>query len=1554
MNAPPILTNIMSVRLAQTAAISTSLFASQSIFALTDDEESLLKTTWDLTGDETEEELREIFKNISADGETLGATMIAKPVLSIYNDTSNLMQVNGVSFDLKQLFKLPDETDEEIQAKIDEQSNGALYKGDRDEVDAGIQERYEELKIEGSAQGQAFQLLWSAKDSEFNSAKIDARNSDIIANHDQQMDDFNEGDSTGDCTVEQTTTITSSTSWQEDLQQCTKNTVSPITDSCTVTRVLEKVEPFQNVVTFSDRGVTSYGPHYSKDGDIIQYWTGDNAYDAGSSCGQFNSTIEFDVDNINAISTFVLRDVKIDDHLALIINGTPVYGVDSRGTEILPDSPYIEKPRAFALPNGKYFKKGECYTWDSAVRAYDDNYFDFRYWDSNDILQFKEGYSLLGSNNTGGAQPLYVQNLETLDVQVCVDAKLEPNKNFLWEPDHEDPYTNIVFNGTGMNFFSRDELWKYYTDDVDGYIHNGRVLKSEADVDLWLKYSEPKAYMGAPDPFRTQTTCELSRDGKKEGVDINLKPYLVPGRNTVKLEIAVGGKGNHLLKFILKSNDLTDKIIEEPAGCSSNPKDGWGAAIDDTVYPNVGSTKRWECLDLDNSRLFEDITVTPSAHGGYLSTMFELDNPQNNICYKAEARLYQNDRSSLATTGCYTKSDGVLECIDEIPQEAFFYDSCAENNYDTTCALVSSTCNTIECDSVDKVYDCGGEVTNVFESTTEQTICPGSLPCMGESCYSPEKESNDDFAKVTGLMGIVNESTKAGPNSCDDLDWITDTARAPVIRDGVEVYYQKRDPGSQDCSCELMDNPEYDEADVDSTLQIIDPDTCNVFTGEGMSCKKTVFGMIDCCEQPTGISIADYINTYQLMDQLGYVDSSIAFLSNTAVGKVISGTYTTVSDVVGGAGKSAMASIKGGFNSVVESLSKQFTKEVSTKAANKIIADGSAELATKAASATVKGVTSDSLFTDFSLTKLKQYVYNQTGAFMSSTLGPGFTELFLTPTYNNTTGATSYAPGGAGASAISALYTIYMYYQVFKAIMTLIDKCEEKEYEKGYKEAMKSCTYVGEYCDRKTLFFCTKKVYSSCCYDSPLSRIISEQAHTQLDLNYGDVRNPTCNSLTVQDLRDLDWDRIDLTEYIDILTTGNLIPTGINADDLYDLDGTTKGLGRKTAELNNEEGAEDYISNGLTRTLDKSEVLNMEKGRDEIAVCYAKDLYGISLDGSTSNCEVCGDNAYYDSGAGECSCLDGYYEGGNGACLVQPSCSVTEEWNEISGQCTVKPPVCESQVFEETSSWISNSGSSLPGDSCDGDRYNPYTGVVTESCTDIDYTRQETGWYKWSRQTTYYYNSRVFSYETRQVCEDVNLTSEQCLDIQNPLEKYACLNMCDSFNDNEDRYKCGLIQDECSFVGGADRSTCVSGIVNLEENKCNEISDEVTRNACLGECSPKAAGLSTTGLLQTMICNVIEPKCSSYENIDDKIQCITHLKDKDMGYGKDTCENVADEVQQSNCYKDVFTGFTDSLYGNYCSSSSVERIDFCEQYQNDTEKSMCIEELPSLVNNQCS
>lgn len=96
---------------------------------------------------------------------------------------------------------------------------------------------------------------------------------------------------------------------------------------------------------------------------------------------------------------------------------------------------------------------------------------------------------------------------------------------------------------------------------------------------------------------------------------------------------------------------------------------------------------------------------------------------------------------------------------------------------------------------------------------------------------------------------------------------------------------------------------------------------------------------------------------------------------------------------------------------------------------------------------------------------------------------------------------------------------------------------DEKELARRRKSGM--CIELGTYCSKKLLGkWCTQETTGLCCYNSKMSRIINQQGWPQLGRGFGSAQGPVCTGFSPEQLQQLDFGAMDLSElYEDIKTT---------------------------------------------------------------------------------------------------------------------------------------------------------------------------------------------------------------------------------------------------------------------------------------------------------------------------------------------------------------------------------------------------------------------------------
>ena len=470
-------------------------------------------------------------------------------------------------------------------------------------------------------------------------------------------------------------------------------------------------------------------------------------------------------------------------------------------------------------------------------------------------------------------------------------------------------------------------------------------------------------------------------------------------------------------------------------------------------------------------------------------------------------------------------------------------DTCEQYAEDPDCSFVRSQCTegmegkSGTCYVNDVVYNCYTEKTVVKEKEETVTECNG-VTCLGEECVDLIKTSSSDFAQVSALMNAMQYM-------------------------------------SQDMACEGLD----DEGNMTGTENV----TCTVFGGQSGWCKTAVGGWVDCCENPSGgVGLSEYI---EILISASNLTSTQSSASNTiGPGAAISG-----SEAAG-------------------SFAGQWTEFLGD---NKLV--NGVKYINNLFSTTLDNLKTKALEIFSPVKELYDTIYNQIDSAITELFNEVAAELGFGGIGTGgaaggggevVAGGTQGSATGALGSVISFVGWVYFAYQVANLIVNLIYACEDIEYETIAKRDQKNCHYLGSWCDQKVLGFCTVKKRGYCCFESPLSRILNEQIRLVnpelIEGGWGSAEHPNCAGITTDMINLVDWDRVDLSEWIDLLhITGNDITP--QKTTLENLTGTTSPL-----NFDKETGRAD----ALERTQDKLTQMDVDTIRNQAARCITLDLGG--------------------------------------------------------------------------------------------------------------------------------------------------------------------------------------------------------------------------------------------------------------------------------------------------------------------------------------------------------
>lgn len=440
---------------------------------------------------------------------------------------------------------------------------------------------------------------------------------------------------------------------------------------------------------------------------------------------------------------------------------------------------------------------------------------------------------------------------------------------------------------------------------------------------------------------------------------------------------------------------------------------------------------------------------------------------------------------------CYTDVKGNRICPENTGGNL---NSCAAYESNPSCGFISQKCipgtegSKNGCFAFDEVWDCGSEVSTPTVIGTGETIsCEGGVQCMNGDCVQPVYEQSEDFNKAVAALQVLQYAEA-------DLD----------------------------CG---------DNEDINNTK------VCTLFKGEAMECLQALGGWQDCCDQPVNTNWLDYVKlsvtTLSLANKTGALDGiksygvgvldGVKAAGSEFVSPIVKPVVSGLDTIMGSSNSAATALDQGvgyAIDTVVYNLQEKIAMWVAEQfgaaAANTIFVSGSVNAAGTFETA------GSAVSTDAS-----------TGA-VTSNAGSG-SVIALNP---------------AIAAMMSAVAIAYMVYQIADMLVKMVWQCSETDFTLAVKRETKLAVYVGSYCAKKTMLGCIEKRKSYCVYNSQVGRIIQEQGREQLGITWGDPETPECRGLTIDEFSQIDFAKLDLSEWIGSLYQAGVLETSYNFDNL--------------------------------------------------------------------------------------------------------------------------------------------------------------------------------------------------------------------------------------------------------------------------------------------------------------------------------------------------------------------------------------------------------------------
>ncbi|EPF6883897.1 conjugal transfer mating pair stabilization protein TraN, partial [Salmonella enterica subsp. enterica serovar Derby] len=604
-------------------------------------------------------------------------------------------------------------------------------------------------------------------------------------------------------------------------------------------------------------------------------------------------------------------------------------------------------------------------------------------------------------------------------------------------------------------------------------------------MQVWVGKSgqETKVWSGPDGNFPPETAgrCELSTSWERNP-NVDVTPYFKNVKDgdvvTFKIRVSVTGEGEGFGRIKLRYDPSKAITKDEwaPQSCMDSAKGVVDGFAEGEITCIDDPTDATGCTVINGVKVCES-QLKPSPFPG-------IPKLCKKVRVKADYDFYKGQMD------CWTDPQGETHCPVNTGGNL---NSCQMYEDNPQCGFISSECidgaegSSGKCYVFKDTYDCGTDISipTLEKETTYQ--CGGPIRCMGDDCLDITKSQSTDFARASALLNAAQFMT-------------------------------------QDMSCtgqNYDDNPTGEENVM-----------CSAFAGEAGECKIAVGGVSDCCEKPTNISFADYLNLIMAVPKL---DGAVMGLSD---GSAVKGAYQVLRDPV----MSGWTEITQPFASYIENISGAV--------------DSFLQPVQQFAQETIGALKEQ-------ITKLTSEALGNASATGAAGVPAGAPESM-----------TEQILGQQGAAMLSTVMTVYTVYVVSMVMIQMIWKCEEKEFTMNAKRALNSCTYVGSYCKSKVLGACVEERESYCCFNSPLSRIIQEQVRPQLGLNFGDARTPQCGGIPLDRIADIDWSKVNLDEWLGILQQNGKLPdpASLNLDALtgagsdFNIDGTRQDASERIME----------------------------------------------------------------------------------------------------------------------------------------------------------------------------------------------------------------------------------------------------------------------------------------------------------------------------------------------------------------------------------------------------
>ena len=543
------------------------------------------------------------------------------------------------------------------------------------------------------------------------------------------------------------------------------------------------------------------------------------------------------------------------------------------------------------------------------------------------------------------------------------------------------------------------------------------------------------------------------------------------------------------------------------------------------------------------------INVDPSDFGGFASLDREvacagLPQADYDACMNGQ---YCEYNAVTGGTTCLDIGEDLRSSFEDSCAAFIEDESCEHKPEETRCEESLDRDGETVCLYESHVFECVSETQFSTPGTNDSTEIDCGTPrdCINGECNNLADESNDAFLRATAAMQILQEA--------------------------------------KDNKCVVGSDGEINES------------SCKLFSGKATRCKTpTVWGAQDCCNPDDlgmgGMDIVAYWQMYKLLDELdervnitGYMSEAWGAVQQTADGTALGNGMGAMSEFIQGVSDTASTfgadaysfvtkPIVAGWESTFKTLGFDPEGEVVGIAADYFDvgtavagnAGAAAETTRQSAevlantapqSAGIANATVATVGEEEAIGGMYKYLANGINNFL---LENGFVDtanaIFVTGADGSIGFNTGTATGeflNTAANIFGWIMLAYTIYNVYNLAVGIAFACDEEDFETTQKIKLLSTHYVGSWCSKK-LFIggCIEYSQGHCTYPSVFSRIISEEFRRIMAEDNGVGENeiwlidPTkkpkpenlaCNGFTLDEVANINWDRVDLSEYENIV-----------------------------------------------------------------------------------------------------------------------------------------------------------------------------------------------------------------------------------------------------------------------------------------------------------------------------------------------------------------------------------------------------------------------------------